>query len=144
MTDKKIIEFTNDFRLRFGIELDNAVSGDHANKVAAWINRVEEIIYEEIREKCPSFRHTRLGPGQLGAIWRAMLEQGYYLLNNYDMNIFGGIDPVTGGVIPLREIRERAFSPLAFRILKNAGLFYAGIVPRMPDDKLFTTFWPEE
>ena len=56
-----------------------------------------------------------------------MLEQGYYLTENYDMNIVSGFDPVSNTVIPIDEIRKRAFSPLAATILRNVGLFYAGI-----------------
>lgn len=144
MTNKKLQEFTNDFRLNYGLDLNLAVKGNNEFKVLAFVNRIENIIYEEIKEKCPSFRHTRLGGAHKSAIYRAMLEQAFYTINNYDMNIFSGIDPVSGGVIPTKEIEARAISRLAKKILKNAGLFYAGIIPRSKDKIPFTTFWPEE
>jgi len=144
MTEKKVQQFANDFYQQYGIQLENAITGSQPNKVIAFANRIERIVYEEIKEKCPTFRHDRLSAIQLDAIWRACLEQAYYTLNNYDMNIFSGIDPVSGGVIPTKEIEARTISRLARKILKNAGLYYAGIIPRSKDDIPFTTFWPEE
>lgn len=141
MTEKKIEEFANDFYSQYGIQLENAISGNQPNKVMAFVNRIERVVYEEIKERCPTFRPEKLSEMQLNAIWRACLEQAYYMLNNYDMNIFSGIDPVSSVVIPIEEIRKRSFSALAKRILLNAGLFYAGIYRRTSTGMPFTTFW---
>lgn len=143
MTEKKVQQFANDFYQQYGIQLESAITGSQPNKVIAFANRIERIVYEEIKEKCPTFRHGRLSAIQLGAIWRACLEQAYYTLNNYDMNIFAGVDPVSSAVIPIDEIRKRSFSPLARKMLVNVGLFYAGVIRRSSDEAPFATFWSD-
>lgn len=143
MTENRIQKFANDFYQQFGLNLEQQIPGNQPNKLIAFANRIERIVYEEIKEKCPTFRHTRLSAMQRDAIWRVCLEQAYYQLTNYDMNVFVGIDPVSGSTIPLDEIRGRAFSPLARKMLVNAGLFYAGIYLRSADDKPFTSFWED-
>ena len=95
MTENRVQKFANDFYQQFGLNLEQQIPGNQPNKLIAFANRIERIVYEEIKEKCPTFRHTRLS-----AIARRNLagvfEQAHYQLTNYDMNVFVGIDPVSG------------------------------------------------
>lgn len=128
MTDTEIETFSQDFREKTGIDLANCsyLRGD-GDRAKIFINRVELIVYQQIKHACPGYVESELEPPQITAIWDAMLEQAYYMIENYDMFIMGGIDPVNNAVLPIDEIRKRAFSKLALDILTDAGLQYHGM-----------------
>jgi hypothetical protein len=126
MTTAEIIEFEKDMLTQYDVTLQTKLSGGN-NKIAAFANRVEMIVDEEIKANCPNYLESELETLQTTAIWNAKLEQAFYLINNYDMTIISGVDPQTGQIMPIDEIRKRAFSPMAKKILSNAGLFYSGI-----------------
>jgi hypothetical protein len=113
--------------IKYGVNLSTELKGNSEHKVSAFINRVEMVVYEEIKDRNPSFNESELEQIHLDNIWKAMLEQAYYMMNNYDMNIFSGVDPTNNNVMPISEIRKRAFSPLAKKILSNSGLLYSGL-----------------
>ena len=126
MTTAEIIEFEKDMLTQYDVNLQTKLQGGN-NKIAAFANRVEMIVDEEIKANCPNYLESELETLQTTAIWNAKLEQAFYLINNYDMNIMSGIDPQTGQIMSIDEIRKRAFSPMAKKILSNAGLLYSGI-----------------
>lgn len=121
-----IEKFKNDMREHYGIDLDIQLEGNE-HKVEAFYRRVKMVINAEIKMCNPRFKEDRIKDWQVKEIWNAILEQAYYMMNNYDMNIVAGYDPINNTTIPIEEIRKRAFSPLARTILRNAGLMYAGI-----------------
>lgn len=123
---KNVQDFNNDIMLKYDVNLDIQLKGS-SNKVNVFFERVKMIVYQEIKSNNPSFNEADLDDVVKDELWNAILEQAYYLIYNYDMNIVGGFDPITGATVPIDEIRKRSFSPLAKTILTNAGLLYRGI-----------------
>lgn len=119
-------EFSNDMMKNYDINLDTQLEGS-SNKVDAFYNRVQMIVMLEIKSNNPNFRENKITEKQKEAIWKAILEQAYYMINNYDMNIVSGFDPISNSTVSIEEIRKRAFSPLARKILLTSGLLYRGI-----------------
>jgi hypothetical protein len=143
MEQVKINQFKNDMLTQYGINLSTLLSGE-GEKEKIFINRVEMIVLEEIKSNNPTFRLDLMGLLELDAIYKAELEQAYYLCqnNNYDMNTAIGYDPINNTVVPINEIRKRAFSPLSKKILTNAGLFYRGLGNNKVDSYAYTRgFW---
>lgn len=132
MTKDKTQDFSNDMRTKYDIILDIALKGTD-NKVSAFFNRVEMVIMLEIQTQNPMFREDRITPKQKEAIWKAMLEQGAYIIYTGDTNLMSGYDPISNSAIPIEQLRERAFSPLARKILLTSGLLYRGIGNRSYD-----------
>lgn len=136
MTEEKINLFVKDFLFLTGISLEKRLrSGDNeSGKLEAFVNRVEMIIEEEIKTRNPNYtrqlNHGLITELQKEAIYKAMLEQATYIFSVGDMTMISGYDPVTGIMTPLNEIRKRTLSPMAKKILTNAGLFYSGIGQR--------------
>lgn len=121
-----VVDFANDMREHYGRDLDLELEGNE-HKVKAFFRRVKMVVMAEIKMANPMFRENRLNDYQKEHLWDATLEQAYYMLNNYDMNIVTGYDPISNSTVPIEEVRKRAFSPLAKTILRNAGLMYAGV-----------------
>jgi hypothetical protein len=44
-----------------------------------------------------------------------------------DTTLISGFDPVSGNLVSYEEIRKRQFSDVAYKILLQAGLLYAGL-----------------
>ncbi len=129
MTDTEIETFQQNFMEKTGIDLSTCsqLRGD-GNRAKIFANRVEQIVYQQIKHACPGYSvETELAPPQVTAIWDAILEQAYYMIDNYDMFIMSGIDPVNNTVMPIDEIIKRCFSKLALNILTDAGLQYRGM-----------------
>lgn len=132
MTEEKIKTFAKDFLFRTGLDLEKRLPANdlETNKVDAFVNRIEMMIEEEIMARNPNYvRLKRKGLSEIqnDAIYRAILEQSAYVFMVGDMNFISGYDPVSGVMTPLNEIRKRQLSPMAKKILTNAGMFYAGI-----------------
>lgn len=123
---EKTMNFENDMREYYDINLSTKLEGSE-KKISAFFNRVEMIVMQEIKTNNPSFQEEHLKEKQREELWKAILEQAYYMLNNYDMFIVSGFDPINNSTISIEEIRKRAFSSLARTILTNAGLRYRGI-----------------
>lgn len=118
-------QFKNDMLLKYGIDLEKSLIGEIS--IQALYTRTRELLILEIQERCPSFREEEDLANYENIIYKAVLEQAYYVLNNTDFSIASGIDFQTGQIMPINEIRKRQLSPIAKRILTNAGLFYAGM-----------------
>ncbi len=118
-------QFKNDMLLKYGIDLEKSLIGEIS--IQALYTRTRELLILEIQERCPSFREEEDLANYENIIYKAVLEQAYYVLNNTDFSIASGIDFQTGQIMPIEEIRKRQLSPIAKRILSNAGLFYAGL-----------------
>lgn len=141
MTETEIKEFENDLLVNYGVNLGTVLPGEQG-KVTVFANRVEMIVHEEIKNRCPSIRFSELEASHTATIYKAILEQAYYMVNNYDMTVVSGFDPVNNSVLPIQEIQRRAFSPLARQILKNAGLLYPGLSKVAQDQAAYErSFW---
>lgn len=132
MTEEKIKTFAKDFLFRTGLDLEKRLPANdlETNKVDAFVNRIEMMIEEEIKTHNPNYKRWKergLSEAQEDAIYRAILEQAAYVFVVGDFNFMSGYDPVSGTITPIDELRKRSFSPLAKKILTNAGLFYAGL-----------------
>ncbi|MFA6333911.1 MAG: hypothetical protein WCX22_13235 [Methanoregula sp.] len=141
MTETEIKEFENDMLITYGVNLSATLPGEQG-KVTVFANRVEMIVHEEIKNRCPSIRFSELETSQTAIIYKAILEQAYYMVNNYDMTVVSGFDPVNNSVVPIQEIQKRTFSPLARQILKNGGLLYSGMGKMGQDTAAYErSFW---
>lgn len=132
MTEEKIKTFAKDFLFRTGLDLEKRLPANdlETNKVDAFVNRIEMMIEEEIKTRNPNYaiwKARGLSEPQLDAIYSATIEQAIYMFSVGDFNLMSGYDPITGVMTPLEELRKRAFSPMAKKVLTNAGMFYAGI-----------------
>jgi len=132
MTESKIEQFAKDFKFITGMDLERRLPDNDfdTNKVASFVNRCEMLVEEEIKARNPNYaiwKARGLSEPQLDAIYRATIEQAIYMFSVGDFNLMSGYDPITGVMTPLEELRKRAFSPMAKKVLTNAGLFYAGI-----------------
>lgn len=140
MTYEQIEKFKEDYFTKTGRVL-TVDYNESPEKVNALINRTEMLIDSVITSRSPNYLRNKtkgqIPDFQKETIWQAMLEQIQHILTLGDFTMVSGIDPVTGGVIPLQEIVKRYFSPIVMILLKNAGLFYSGVGnPRRRGDYL--------
>ena len=56
-----------------------------------------------------------------------VLEQMYYVLNNFDFTTLAGFDMGLNSSVPLSEITSRYISPIVKEELKNSNFLYRGI-----------------
>lgn len=133
MNSEKINQFINDFRDKYGINLDTELQNYHFlggygnNRPIAFANRAEQMVLLKIGEYNPRFKLEKASEFQLEKIWEASLEQAFFMLMTGDTTLISGFDPVSGNLVPYDEIRKRQFSDVAYRILLHAGLLYAGL-----------------
>lgn len=127
MTEKEINQFISDFQIKTGINLDVHLVGTDGNKTSSFVRRMNQLVLLEIRNQNPMYKEERVTSKQKKAIWEATLEQAEYVLNTGDTNLMAGYDPITNSAIPIEELRKRAFSPLARKILLISGLLYRGV-----------------
>lgn len=92
----------------------------------AFVNRTDTALRAEIAERSPTTDLNALADGQKKAYRAAMLEQLLYMLASGDFFLLNGYDETNNSLADLKEMRKRAYSPLAMKILRGAGLLYAG------------------
>ncbi len=120
-----MVDFEKAFEEKTGIILSQTLGS--SNAVTVFKNRTTTMITEYIKEQYPNYDITLLTDLQTTAITNAIIEQGFYMISTgVDLTTYLGIDSVTGNITPLDEIKKRTISPLAKKILKNAGLMYKG------------------
>ena len=133
MNSEKINQFINDFRDKYGINLETELQNYHFlgsygdNKHIAFASRAEQMVLLKIGEYNPRFKLEKASEYQLEKIWEASLEQAFFILMTGDTTLISGFDPVSGNLVPYEEIRKRQFSDVAYKILLHAGLLYAGL-----------------
>lgn len=130
MTGELIEQFRNDYFKKTGRPF--AVDfGSTPEQEVAFINRAEWLIDSVISSHSPNYvmqkSKNAIPEYQKNVIWEAILEQVVYMMLVGDATLMSGIDPVTGAVIPIEEIKKRYISPIVLDNLKNSGLFYSGI-----------------
>lgn len=133
MTGDRIEQFRNDYFKKTGRPF--AVDfGASPEQEVAFINRAEWLIDSVISSHSPNYimqkSKNAIPEYQKNVIWEAILEQVVYMMLVSDTTLMSGIDPVTGTVIPIEEIKKRYISPIVLDILKSSGLFYNGIGTR--------------
>lgn len=114
--------FKKDMINKYGVDLEQELNQISAE---AFYTRTRDILVLDIKVQNPNFdeEETKNEP----FLYKAILEQAYYTINNADFSQITGIDFQTGTIIPLAEIRKRDISPIAKRIMMNAGFYYSGL-----------------
>lgn len=93
----------------------------------ALVNRVERILQEEIKSRSPLTVIENMSVMQQAAFRNALTEQITYIVAGGDFSLLTGYDDVNNTSLSIKEIRSKQFSPLAMKILSNAGLLYGGL-----------------
>lgn len=93
----------------------------------ALVNRVERILQEEIKSRSPLTVIEKMSVMQAAAFRNAMTEQITYIIAGGDFSLLTGYNDVDNTSLSVKEIRAKQFSPLAIKILSNAGLLYSGL-----------------
>lgn len=94
---------------------------------AAFVQRVERIITEEIKYRAPLVNLDDMSDIQKAALRNAITEQITYTVASGDFSLISGYNDVDNTSLSTKEIRQKMFSPLAIKILTNAGLLYSGL-----------------
>jgi hypothetical protein len=116
-------DFKNDMLNKYGVDLEQELRGV---KIEAFYTRTRDILELEINSYNPRYSLYNKDTYE-PFIYKAILEQAYYTINNTDFSVITGINFQTGTIMPLEEIQKRVISPIAHNILKNAGLFFGGL-----------------
>lgn len=114
--------FKKDMINKYGIDLENGLDNITTE---AFYTRIRDILILDIQTCNPNFDEEEIKNEPF--LYKAILEQAYYTINNADFSQITGIDFQTGTIIPLVEIRKRDISPISKRILMNAGFYYTGL-----------------
>jgi len=132
MTELEVNEIEEKFNKNTGMNLTAECSKNEQLHLTTYgfVNRVEKIIKEEIKSRSPNIDLNDLSALQTAALEDAILEQITYVLVNGDYSLIVGYDTANNSLAELKELRKRQWSPLAVKILTNAGLFYGGLDPR--------------
>ncbi len=94
---------------------------------AAVINIQDDLLTNEIKGRNVYFTWEKLTDAQCDVYYKALAQQIYYILTEYDFSATSGYDVVTNTFAPNAELRARAISPAARATLSNAGFFYSGL-----------------
>lgn len=128
--DDIINEFNSLHKKPLGEYLEESAQAQEMSELE-FTKRIALIITEEIKSRSAKARRLiidgKLTATQFLAIKEAILEQMFYTINAGDYSLIIGFNPDQNSLVNLQELRARQFSPLAIKILKNAGLFYAGL-----------------
>lgn len=128
--DNLIIEYNNLHKKGISELLSESPQLDELSE-KEFIGRVADIVIEEIKTRSANSKRLidgeKLTERHITAINKAILEQIFYTAYAGDYSLIVGFNPDQNSVISLSEMRARQFSPLALKILTNAGLFYAGL-----------------
>lgn len=122
------IEFTKeDFRTRYGYDLDQIVPDDHdpSSKVERAITDVVELIKEHILKYTLRFDFDSLSDEQNVYINNACMEQMAWEIKSGGFQRDPGYNAISGTLVPLAEIDKRVVAPNAKRILNN-HIIYMG------------------
>jgi hypothetical protein len=98
----------------------------------AFVNRAESLIEEAIKSRAARYNKDNRSAAQKAAVKTAIFEQIIYMIAGGDFSLLTGYDDTNNSLADIRELRKRAFSPLAIKILENAGLLHNGMRGRFP------------
>ena len=126
MEENLIIE---QFKEKFGIDLnvytaDNELDQDHVTRV---YKRQKYLLETYCKSFNYNFNYDKLSNAKKEMFNDLVLEQIYYVLNNFDFSTLAGFDFGSNSSLPLAELRERYVSPIVKEQLKNSGFAYRGL-----------------
>ncbi len=141
--NKLVNDYNNKHKKSLSESLSESPQVDEMSE-SEFIERVSLIIVEEIKTRSASARRLisedKLSATQVLTIEKAILEQAFYIIYAGDYSLITGFNPDQNSIVNIQELRARQFSPLALKLLKNAGLFYAGLDGK-PMSPLYEGWW---
>lgn len=141
--NKLVNDYNNKHKKSLSESLSESPQVDEMSE-SEFIERVALIIVEEIKTRSASARRLidgeKLSATQVLTIEKAILEQAFYTVYAGDYSLITGFNPDQNSLVNIQELRARQFSPLALKLLKNAGLFYAGLDGK-PMSPLYEGWW---
>lgn len=127
MEQKQIID---EFLNRYGVNLNNYINvedTDDQNPIERIFNRQVYVLETYARVFNATFKYTNLTNANKDKFNNLVLEQIYYVLNNFDFTSLSGFDMGTNTSMPLSEITTRYISPIVKDELKNSIFLYRGV-----------------
>lgn len=126
MEENKIIE---QFKEKFGIDLntyasDNGLDQDHVKRV---YKRQKYLLETYCKSFNYNFNYEKLSNTKKEMFNDLVLEQIYYVLNNFDFSTLAGYDFGNNSATPQEEIIKRVVSPIVKEQLKSSGFAYRGL-----------------
>lgn len=126
MEENKIIE---QFKEKFGIDLNvyassNGLDQDHVTRVYKRQKYLLETYCKSFNYK---FDYNKLSLPKQEMFNDLVLEQIYYVLNNFDFSTLAGYDFGNNSATPQEEIIKRVVSPIVKEQLKSSGFAYRGL-----------------
>lgn len=94
---------------------------------AAVINIQDDFLTSEINKRNVYFNWEKLTDAQCDVYYKALAQQLYYILKEYDFSATSGYNEVTNTFMQKSELTAHAMSPAAKATLEAAGLFYPGL-----------------
>ena len=139
----EVKKFIKDFYDKNEIDLEIEVPKIFPKLTAkTFVNRVNDIVDLEIKSRNPTYRDdAELSDYQNEQIYNAKIEQALYMLNVDDYTLITGYNPITNSIVSTKEISDRAFSPLARKILLASGMFYCGFRSKSNTYADISRFW---
>lgn len=123
-------EITDLFLNKYGISLNTYISQSNAEDQYP-IKRIFERQKDLLSIYCRSFSHSfdydKLSTRKKDKFNLLVLEQMYYILNNFDFSTLAGFDLGINSMLPLSEITNRFISPLVKEDIKMSNLVYSGL-----------------
>lgn len=123
-------EIINEFLIRYGINLNNYINvedTDDQNPIERIFNRQRYVLEAYCRTFNTTLKYESLNDTNKEKINELVLEQMYYVLNNFDFTTLAGFDMGLNSSLPLSEITNRYISPIVKEELKNSNFLYRGI-----------------
>jgi len=128
VTQEWITQFITDYNNKFDTNMENQLALlPRPMSSNAFVTRVSEFMDLYIKDHCPQFIEAMASTEQQTAIYKAKLEQAYYILWNEDLTIVNGIDFAKGTAISQDVLKKAEVSRMALKFLETAGLLYRGL-----------------
>lgn len=126
MEENLIIE---QFKEKFGIDLnvytsDNGLDQDHVTRV---YKRQKYLLETYCKSFNYNFNYDKLSNAKKEMFNDLVLEQIYYVLNNFDFSTLAGYDFGNNSATPQEELIKRVVSPIVKEQLKSSGFVYRGL-----------------
>lgn len=128
VTQEFINQFITDYNNKYDTNLNNQLALlPRPMSANAFVTRVSEFMDMYVKRHCPMYIEDLGTQAQRDAIYKAKLEQAFYILWNEDLTLVNGIDFAKGTAIPQEVLENAKVSKMAEMYLENSGLMYRGI-----------------
>lgn len=97
---------------------------------AAVINIQDDFLTSEIKKRNVYFKWETLTDAQCDVYYKALAQQLYYVLKEYDFSATSGYNEVTNSFMSKSDLAAHAMSSAAKATLEAAGFFYSGLGSR--------------